>query len=156
MLYGPIIPAQIPSFHSNASTCLKASMISPQEIETSQSNILTIVTKLEKEGIISVSLSYTLMKRVEKKQRQAVRDEQQSRVNQSVAFYIGSNWQKGQGYRVKATEKALAQYGKEWTFEEMNSYLIKPQAYIKGTKMAFAGLRKEKDRASVILYMCPV
>ena len=38
-------------------------------------------------------------------------------------------------------------------FSEMNSYLIKPQAYIKGTKMAFAGLRKEKDRASVILYM---
>ena len=43
-------------------------------------------------------------------------------------------------------------YAKEWTFEEMNSYLIKPQAYIKGTKMAFAGLRKEKDRASVFLY----
>ena len=39
------------------------------------------------------------------------------------------------------------------SFEEMNQYLIKPQAYIKGTKMAFAGLRKEKDRASVILYM---
>jgi cytochrome c len=35
----------------------------------------------------------------------------------------------------------------------MNSYLVKPQAYVKGTKMAFAGLRKEKDRASVILYM---
>ena len=49
--------------------------------------------------------------------------------------------------------KAMLAYAKEWTFEEMNSYLIKPQAYIKGTKMAFAGLRKEKDRASVILYM---
>ena len=49
--------------------------------------------------------------------------------------------------------KAMIAYGKEWTFEEMNSYLIKPQAYIKGTKMAFAGLRKEKDRASVILYL---
>jgi len=49
--------------------------------------------------------------------------------------------------------KAMIAYGKEWTFEEMNAYLIKPQAYIKGTKMAFAGLRKEKDRASVILYM---
>ena len=36
-------------------------------------------------------------------------------------------------------------------FEEMNGYLKKPQAWIKGTKMAFAGLRKEKDRASVIL-----
>ena len=49
--------------------------------------------------------------------------------------------------------KAMKAYAKEWTFEEMNSYLIKPQAYIKGTKMAFAGLRKDKDRASVILYM---
>ena len=49
--------------------------------------------------------------------------------------------------------KAMIAYGKEWSFEEMNAYLIKPQAYIKGTKMAFAGLRKEKDRASVILYM---
>ena len=49
--------------------------------------------------------------------------------------------------------KAMVAYAKEWTFEEMNAYLIKPQAYIKGTKMAFAGLRKEKDRASVILYM---
>ena len=49
--------------------------------------------------------------------------------------------------------KAMVAYGKEWTYEEMNAYLIKPQAYIKGTKMAFAGLRKEKDRASVILYM---
>ena len=49
--------------------------------------------------------------------------------------------------------KAMVAYAKEWSFEEMNSYLIKPQAYIKGTKMAFAGLKNEKDRASVILYM---
>ena len=49
--------------------------------------------------------------------------------------------------------KALAAYGKEWTFEELNGYLIKPAKWIKGTKMAFAGLRKEKDRASVILYL---
>ena len=49
--------------------------------------------------------------------------------------------------------KALTSYGKEWTFEELNGYLIKPAKWIKGTKMAFAGLRKEKDRASVILYL---
>ena len=49
--------------------------------------------------------------------------------------------------------KAMLAYAKQWSFEEMNSYLIKPQAYVKGTKMAFAGLRKEKDRASVILYL---
>ena len=49
--------------------------------------------------------------------------------------------------------KALSGYEKEWTFEELNGYLIKPAKWIKGTKMAFAGLRKEKDRASVILYL---
>ena len=49
--------------------------------------------------------------------------------------------------------KALASYEKEWTFEELNGYLIKPAKWIKGTKMAFAGLRKEKDRASVIKYL---
>ena len=49
--------------------------------------------------------------------------------------------------------KALVAYAKDWSFEEMNGFLIKPRAHIKGTKMAFAGLRKEKDRASVILYL---
>ena len=49
--------------------------------------------------------------------------------------------------------KALSGYGKQWTYEELNGYLIKPAKWIKGTKMAFAGLRKEKDRASVILYL---
>ena len=49
--------------------------------------------------------------------------------------------------------KAFVAYEKSWTFNEMNGFLIKPQAHIKGTKMAFAGLKKEKDRASVILFM---
>ena len=49
--------------------------------------------------------------------------------------------------------KALASYGKEWSFEELNGFLKKPASYLKGTKMSYAGLRKEKDRASVIKYL---
>ena len=49
--------------------------------------------------------------------------------------------------------KALASYGKEWTFEELNGFLKKPASYLKGTKMSYAGLRKEKDRASIIKYL---
>ena len=44
--------------------------------------------------------------------------------------------------------KAFVEYGKEWNFEELNGFLIKPSKWIKGTKMAYAGLRKEEDRAS--------
>tara|TARA_B100000787_G_scaffold158799_1_gene136471 strand:- start:335 stop:874 length:540 start_codon:yes stop_codon:yes gene_type:complete len=49
--------------------------------------------------------------------------------------------------------KALATYGKEWTFEELNGFLKKPSSYLKGTKMSYAGLRKEQDRASIIKYL---
>ncbi len=49
--------------------------------------------------------------------------------------------------------KSLIAYGKKWSFEEMNGFLTKPKEWIPGTKMAFAGLKNEKDRASLILYM---
>ena len=52
-----------------------------------------------------------------------------------------------------AYSKALKAHGKNWSFEELNAFLLKPKSYIKGTKMAYAGLRKDKDRASVILYL---
>ena len=62
------------------------------------------------------------------------------------------------GRKIAAVEdykysKALVEYKKNWSFKELNGFLIKPQKWIKGTKMAYAGLRKEKDRASVILYL---
>ena len=48
---------------------------------------------------------------------------------------------------------AFVEYGKEWNFEELNGFLTKPSKWIKGTKMAYAGLRKEADRASIIKYL---
>ena len=52
-----------------------------------------------------------------------------------------------------AYSKALKAHEESWSFEELNAFLLKPKSYIKGTKMAYAGLRKDKDRASVILYL---
>ena len=49
--------------------------------------------------------------------------------------------------------KAMIAYGKPWSFEEMDGFLIKPKEWVKGTKMAFAGIKDAKDRAAVILYM---
>ena len=49
--------------------------------------------------------------------------------------------------------KAMAAHGKNWSFEEMNGFLIKPKDWIQGTKMSFAGLKNAKERAAVILYM---
>ena len=49
--------------------------------------------------------------------------------------------------------KALLNYKKQWDFEQLNGFLLKPATWIKGNKMGFAGLKNDKDRASVILYL---
>ena len=40
-----------------------------------------------------------------------------------------------------------------WNEETLDGYLEKPKAYVVGTRMVFAGLRKEEDRANVIAYL---
>ena len=55
-----------------------------------------------------------------------------------------------EGFKYSST---LQNYGKNWTFEELNGFLNNPMKYLKGTKMAFAGLLKDSDRANVIAYL---
>ena len=50
--------------------------------------------------------------------------------------------------------KALEEKSAEaWDFENLNAFLLKPKTFAKGTKMSFGGLKKEKDRADVIVYL---
>lgn len=43
-----------------------------------------------------------------------------------------------------------------WTYEDLNTFLTKPSAFVSGTKMTFAGLAKAKDRAAVITYLASI
>jgi cytochrome c len=47
----------------------------------------------------------------------------------------------------------LADKDKKWDPDELNQWLFHPQDFAKGTKMTFAGLPKEQDRADVIAYL---
>jgi cytochrome c len=40
-----------------------------------------------------------------------------------------------------------------WTPDELFAFLAAPKAYVDGTKMGFAGLKKPQDRADVIAYL---
>jgi cytochrome c len=40
-----------------------------------------------------------------------------------------------------------------WDYEALNKFLANPRGFAPGTKMAFAGLKKDAERAAVIAYM---
>jgi cytochrome c len=52
--------------------------------------------------------------------------------------------------------KAMTEHAAEvpaWTVEALDAYLRNPKGVVKGTKMAFAGLKKDDDVANVIAYL---
>jgi cytochrome c len=48
---------------------------------------------------------------------------------------------------------AMQSHGGNWSLETLYQFLENPKAYVPGTKMAFAGLKKPSDRADVIAYL---
>lgn len=55
---------------------------------------------------------------------------------------------KGFGYSAP-----MAGHGGDWTPENLSEFLTKPSAYVSGTSMGFAGLKKVEDRVNVIAYL---
>ena len=49
--------------------------------------------------------------------------------------------------------KALIDYKKDWSEEELFYFFQNPKEYIKGTKMIYKGLKKESDRVDLISYL---
>ena len=43
--------------------------------------------------------------------------------------------------------------GGDWSYANLDAFLLSPKGYAKGTKMSFAGLKKAGDRAAVIAYL---
>jgi cytochrome c len=48
---------------------------------------------------------------------------------------------------------ALAALNKTWDYQSLSEFIEKPRVYVSGTKMAFAGMKKPEDRASLLLYL---
>ena len=49
--------------------------------------------------------------------------------------------------------KAMKASGLVWDEETLAAYLKAPKKFVKGTKMAFAGLKKDRDVADIIAYL---
>eukprot|EP01026_Neomeris_dumetosa_P000330 TRINITY_DN10082_c0_g1_i2.p1 TRINITY_DN10082_c0_g1~~TRINITY_DN10082_c0_g1_i2.p1 ORF type:complete len:179 (+),score=29.23 TRINITY_DN10082_c0_g1_i2:506-1042(+) len=77
-------------------------------------------------------------------------DKEQNRVGPHLVGIVGRQSASVDGFKYSDAMKSADIV---WTEENIDAYLEKPKDFIKGNRMAFAGLRKEEDRADVIEYL---
>ena len=82
-------------------------------------------------------------------------DKEKNKLGPHLVNIIGRKAAAIEGYKYSKAMKAKGEGddGLVWTEENLTEYLIKPKKFIPGTKMAFPGLKKEKDRVNLIAYL---
>lgn len=73
-----------------------------------------------------------------------------NKVGPNLFAIVGKEAGKVEGFKYS---KAMKGSGLTWDEATLDGFLKKPKKYLKGTKMSFAGLKKEKDRKNVIAYL---
>tara|TARA_X000000950_G_C13676814_1_gene562280 strand:- start:187 stop:594 length:408 start_codon:yes stop_codon:yes gene_type:complete len=76
-----------------------------------------------------------------------------NRVGPQLNNIIGREIAVLEDYKYSKAMKAYAEQEPVWSEAVLDAYLTNPRKAVKGTRMSFAGLRKEKDRHNVIEYM---
>ena len=77
-------------------------------------------------------------------------NEEKNKVGPHLVGLFGRQAGSLDGYKYS---KAMKAAGIVWDEATLDAYLESPRKNVKGTKMAFAGLRKEQDRLDVIAYL---
>ena len=83
----------------------------------------------------------------------AVGDGAENKIGPVLNGIVGRAVAANEDFKYSDVLSEMGADGKTWTPEELAAFLEKPRDYAKGTKMSFAGLRKEDDRMNVIAYL---
>ena len=57
------------------------------------------------------------------------------------------------GFKYSKVMRKAGEDGLVWSETELAAFLAKPKKYMKGTKMSFAGLKKEKDQLAIVEFL---
>jgi cytochrome c len=74
-----------------------------------------------------------------------------NKVGPNLYGVVGNHHAHLDNFNYSPAMKALAD--KPWDYEALNAFLAAPARAIRGTRMAFAGIREVKQRADVIAYL---
>lgn len=73
-----------------------------------------------------------------------------NKVGPNLWGVVGRDVGKHEGFTYS---EAMATHGGKWDYNSLSHFLKKPKVHVPGTKMAFAGLSKENERANLIAYL---
>jgi cytochrome c len=76
-----------------------------------------------------------------------------NKVGPNLWGIVGAKVAMHSDFKYSASMEQRGASGKTWTYEDLYRYLYSPKAYVPGTKMAFAGLKKDEERANLIAYL---
>ncbi|MCK4861991.1 MAG: c-type cytochrome [Rhodobacteraceae bacterium] len=76
-----------------------------------------------------------------------------SRTGPPLNDMVGAEVGDLEGFKYSKGMVALAEEDTVWTIENLNALFLKPRDFIEKTKMSFAGLKDEEDRANLIAYL---
>jgi cytochrome c len=79
--------------------------------------------------------------------------EKTNKVGPYLVGIVGRAVASVEGYKYSDDMKAYAATGAVWDEAALQAYLEKPKAIVAKTKMAFAGLNKEDERADLIAFL---
>ena len=77
-------------------------------------------------------------------------NEEVNGVGPHLVALIGREVGKIEGFRYS---NPMAEYGGVWNVKNISAFIANPKSYMPGTKMSFAGLKKDEDRANLIAYL---
>ena len=83
----------------------------------------------------------------------AVGDDAKNKSGPILNGIVGATAGAVEGFKYSKAIMAKNEEGFVWDEESLAEFLEKPKKYLPKTKMAFAGLKKEEDRANVIAYL---
>lgn len=76
-----------------------------------------------------------------------------NKIGPNLSGIVGRKAGTVEKFKYSKAMKAASDDGLVWSEENLDKFLKKPKTFMKKTKMAFAGLKKDDDRKAVIEYL---
>ena len=140
---------ELPSFTADGPSFIPAAATKPEEEANAQSAVQE--TEVADDSAALVAAGEKVFKKCSACHK--VGDGAKNSSGPQLNGLIGRTMGSVEGFKYSKVFLAALEEGRVWDEESLVEFLAKPRSYMKGTKMAFSGLKKDADLAAIIAYL---